>query len=58
VPPPVDPPVDPVPEQMNIETASPDQVLGQATVPLEPPHTAHHSHKAPPPKAAAPRRAK
>jgi hypothetical protein len=43
------PPADPVPDKANIETASPDLVLGQATVPLEPPHT---SHKAPPAKRA------
>lgn len=43
------PPADPVPDKANIETASPDLVLGQATVPREPPHT---SHKAPPAKRA------
>ena len=43
------PPQDPIPDNANIETASPDQVLGQATVQLEPPHTTH-AHKAASPK--------
>ena len=43
------PPDEPIPEHANVETASPDLVMGQTVAPLEPPHT---SHKAPQHKAA------
>jgi hypothetical protein len=38
------PPDQAIPEHANIETASPDLVMGQTMAPVEPPHT---SHKAP-----------
>jgi hypothetical protein len=46
------PPDDTIPEHANVETASPDLVMGQTVAPLEPPHT---SHKAPAHKGAAKR---
>ncbi|MEP6860039.1 MAG: hypothetical protein ABJE66_05430 [Deltaproteobacteria bacterium] len=46
------PPDDTLPEHANVETASPDLVMGQTVAPLEPPHT---SHEAPAHKVAAKR---